>query len=131
MAGLLLLTAGLLLALQSWAAVVPVGLLVALLAWSWGGRRAGDPASAAEAEHVRTALAETRWLIDRKASELDQALALTGEVGELEGAWLDGTEDAHRILARLDRIGDALRHAPRDPTAPSVADPRPTTDRSG
>ncbi|MCB9688527.1 MAG: serine/threonine protein kinase [Alphaproteobacteria bacterium] len=129
-AGLLLLVAGLLLGLQTWAAVVPLALLVALAGWSWG-RRAADPAGAAEAEHVRTALAETRWLIDHHAGGLDEALALTGEVGELEGAWLEGTENARRVLARLDGITEGLRHSTGDRSRTSVVDPRPTTERPG
>ncbi len=130
MAGVLLLAAGVLLALQSWAALLPIALLVALAVWSSRARRAVDPAVVAEEAHLRAAVAEARLLVDGRPRGLDDALAVTGEIGALEAVWRERPEDRRDVGARLEAIGHGLRSS-------SVAPPRaraeagPERERAG
>jgi hypothetical protein len=126
--GLLLLVCAAALAWWPVAAVVPLALLLALIAWSWKPH-APDVADLARTGRVRSAFAELRALLDTRPIGLDEQLALTGEAERLELDWTAGEVEADRVLVRVDDLLARARAAPAPPLHPHrrSVDPLRTT----
>jgi len=111
-AGLLMLAAGFFLWWWPVLALAPTALL-ALLAWISIADRATDIGRRAEHGRIATVFAEIAATIEGHAHDLDGALALQGELLELESDWVSADIQADEILVRARSLHERASAAER------------------
>ncbi len=111
-AGLLLLSLGFLLWWWPVLALVPAALLGGL-AWISLADRATDMGRRAEHGRIATVFAEIAATIEGHAHDLDDSLALQGELLELERDWASADVQADEILVRARSLHERARDAKR------------------